>query len=146
MKRRLIPVILSLHLTVTFFPLTNTEPSTEPSPQGGDGMDRVSSDEDVAVIPLGSEVPRSASSTPTEAQGASGPRTPGARGEWVDIYTETSRFAKCPTGRLVLWQPLLLGYTRPQSHVWPNFLSFGGENVVDYAFRTLEDRQKIEKL
>ena len=80
MKRRLIPVILSLHLTVTFFPLTNTEPSTEPSPQGGDGMDRVSSDEDVAVIPLGSEVPRSASSTPTEAQGASGPRTPGARG------------------------------------------------------------------
>lgn len=26
------------------------------------------------------------------------------------------------------------------------FLSFGGENVADYAFRTLEDRQKIEKL
>ena len=26
------------------------------------------------------------------------------------------------------------------------FLSFGGENVVDYAFRTLEDRQKNEKL
>lgn len=26
------------------------------------------------------------------------------------------------------------------------FLSFGGEDVADYAFRTLEDRQKIEKL
>ena len=26
------------------------------------------------------------------------------------------------------------------------FLAFGGENVADYAFRTLEDRQKIEKL
>ena len=26
------------------------------------------------------------------------------------------------------------------------FLPFGGENVADYAFRTLEDRQKIEKL
>ena len=26
------------------------------------------------------------------------------------------------------------------------FLSFGGESVADYAFRTLEDRQKIEKL
>ena len=26
------------------------------------------------------------------------------------------------------------------------FLSFWGENVADYAFRTLEDRQKIEKL
>ena len=26
------------------------------------------------------------------------------------------------------------------------FLSFGGEDVADYAFRTLEDRQKIERL
>ena len=26
------------------------------------------------------------------------------------------------------------------------FLSFLGENVADYAFRTLEDRQEIEKL
>lgn len=26
------------------------------------------------------------------------------------------------------------------------FLSFGGEDVADYVFRTLEDRQKIEKL
>ena len=26
------------------------------------------------------------------------------------------------------------------------FLSFGGEDVADYAFRTLEDRRKIEKL
>ena len=30
--------------------------------------------------------------------------------------------------------------------MWPIFLSFGGEDVADYAFRTLEDRQKIEKL
>ena len=26
------------------------------------------------------------------------------------------------------------------------FLSFGGEDVANYAFRTMEDRQKIEKL
>ena len=26
------------------------------------------------------------------------------------------------------------------------FLSFGGEDVANYAFRTMEDRQKFEKL
>ena len=65
---------------------------------------------------------------------------------YVLILAQPVRSVNDNNEQALIWQSLLLGYTRSQRHVWPNFLSFGGENVADYAFRPLDDRQKIEKL